>query len=602
MPGTTSERVSEMSEYKLRTLWESSKPEASPEMDELWVESRDRLPKNLFQFCQLLNIAVTERCHRQLCEEFFPKLDPNIPLDDLGWGDRLLFWPRESFKSTVANAFCGAVVCAYPNVKIAVQSSKDDLARGFVDEIRNYFLSPEDGDGNLVLTRLQALFPEHVVSERAQKASGTFTTPARRKYSKEGTVDALSIEESKASVHYDLGRNDDVASETNSGIGSTHEARAIVGKKLLDSRNLFSNSLTIGTPQFDDDAYVMLQDNLGDDLLFMRAPAWETKPESSQKAEAELSEADFTLLFPYDSNGASRLTYRKLRGYQRANAESFKTQQLCISATAKPKIEITQQMVDGHCLPAGSELFALNPAPAISVWDLGYVTNAKADFSVGCAGSRDEFRGAIVRDIQKGRWQKADLIAAMVAQAVQFRVHTIWIEGTNGAEWIRDELIAGLQRAGATTTRVDFIPVENVFDAKALRFKQVHDALKNNELWFEIDSSQTPILQELTKPRGKKYDDFTDSLARFIKKVQEPIEMKPRNTEASPSQLLFQEKVLRDRVYGYTDPEREQARVYNEISPSHGFIEEELKPEAPPKEWEGCPVFSSETAWLYKER
>lgn len=591
------ERVGDLSDYFLKKLWEESQPENSQEMLETWTKLRDDLPRDLFRFCQLLNVAMTEKCHRRLCDEFFPKLDRNVSLDDLGWGDRLLFYPRASFKSTIANCFIAAMICVYPNCKVAIQSSKESLAKGFVDEVRHIFEAPENAEGNLILTRFQTIFPEHVVSERSQKASGTFTTPSRTKYSKEGTVDALSIEESKASIHYDLGRNDDVVSETNSGIGSSAEARAIVGRKLIESRNLFNNSLTLGTPQCETDGYVMLRESLGDELLFTSAPAWEVKPASAKKAEAELGEADYDLLFPYDRNGAARLTYRVLRNHKRSNNDSFLSQQLCISSLAKPKIEISQSMIDAHVMPE-SGLFAMNQSPTVSTWDLGYVANNRADFSVGVAGFRDDVRGAIVRDIQKGRWLKAELIQAMVSQAIQFRVQVIAIEGTNGSQWIEDDLIAALRQAGAVTTKVEFIPAGNVFDAKNLRFESVHSAIKSNELWFAIDSAQVPILTELTRARGKKYDDFTDSLARLLKKLQEPITVTPKEQPASPAMILLAEKKLRDLVYGQTDSQKERP----EPEPAWGYRVEQLKPEPPPKEFDGYPVFTSQEAYLYQTR
>jgi hypothetical protein len=79
------EKVSALSEYKLRKLWETGFPERSAEMDaemvETWSKLRDELPKDLFRFCRLLQVAVTEKCHRRLCE-FFPKLDRSVSLDD----------------------------------------------------------------------------------------------------------------------------------------------------------------------------------------------------------------------------------------------------------------------------------------------------------------------------------------------------------------------------------------------------------------------------------------------------------------------------------------------------------------------------------------
>src|SRR5207253_3351796 len=410
-------------DYKLKQLWESSEPEKSSELFDVWQAKKRQAQTDLFWLCQLLGYAVSEKAHRDIIENFFLKKNPDVLLDDLSGEkqDRLLFAPRDSYKSSIANADDAQWVICYPNIKLGIQSSKIDRATGFVDEIKNFFLTPEDADGNLTLTRFQVLFPDHVLPERSRGASGSFTTPARTRYSKEATAQALSIEESKASGHYNKGRNDDVISESNSGYDSTPEARAIVGKKLIESRNLFDTILYIGTPQWEDDGYGMLQENLGECLTVVVKAAWEVKDASASKAEAELTEADYDLLFPFDANGKAKLTYRVLRSSQRANPDSFRTQQLC-QVNKQKRVHITEGMVRSHLLREG--FFSFEKTPVISTWDLGYALDNR-DFSVGSAGFKDASRGAILLDSVRGRWNKDDLCKVMAEQAARIRVQVI---------------------------------------------------------------------------------------------------------------------------------------------------------------------------------
>ncbi len=595
------QKVGELSEYFLKQIWEKSEPERSETMFEEWKQLRRKAQTDLFWLCQLLGYAVTVLAHLNICENFFIRKNPDIPLDELSveQRDRLLFASRDSYKSSVANAdFVQFIIC-WPDVKLAVQSSKIDRATPFIQEVKNFFLVREEPDGNLCLnTRFAILFPDHLLPERSRGADGEFTTPARKKFWKEPTCASLGIEESRASVHFHVLRSDDAVSESNSGPESREEAKANIGHKLIESRNLGDIRYFIGTPQNPSDGYALLKENLGDDLFVMMKSAWTVKDISAKKAEAALTETDYDLWFPFDSRGKAKLTFKVLKGFQRASPLRFASQQLCVSALVKPKIEITKAMVDGHVLPAGSEFVALNPTPTISVWDLAYIANAKADFSVGCAGSRDEFRGAIVRDVQRGRYTKPELISAMVSQAVQFRVNTIWIEGTNGAEFLRDDLTTALRLAGAVTTKIDFIPVENVLDAKAIRYESVYNALKENELWFGVDSTQVAALYELTRPRGKKFDDVADSLAHLLAKLKEPIDMRPKEAPASPALILLQEKKLQQLVYGTSDREWKGS----EPTPAFGSYVEELKPEEPPKEWDGFPVFQNSEAYFHQVR
>lgn len=126
---------------------------------------------------------------------------------------------------------------------------------------------------------------------------------------------------------------------------------------------------------------------------------------------------------------------------------------------------------------------------AISAWDIAYTLKGERpqrDYSVGAVGSKDEFRGAIVQDIQRGQFTKHNLIETMVFQAVQFRLHTIFLEATNGVHFLHDEIIEALRQAGLQTTRVDYIPVASVPNAKEIRYQSLYDALIKDEMWFAL--------------------------------------------------------------------------------------------------------------------
>ena len=450
-----------LSEYKLKTLWSASVPEMSGEVFDVSPFQR-KAQSNLFWLCGLLGYAVTEKAHRDVCENFFIKKNPDVPIEDLIAevpADRLLFGPRGGYKSSIRNADFVQWIIAYPDIKLAVQSSKQDRASDFTDEIAQHFLASEESEGGLILSRFQRLFPEHVASQRSQRASGTFTTPARTRYSKEPTISSLGIDESKASTHFHVGCSDDAISESNSGPDSTPEARANLAKKLLESRNLFDVfRFYLGTPtEFADDGYCVLQENLGNDLYVLVKSAWTVKPPSKKEPDdLGLTEEEVDLLFPFDARGKAKLTFKSLKTMLKGGADSFRTQQLCKTIIQKSKIQVTREMISSHTLPLG---FDFNPLPVVSVWDLGYAKSDKSDFSVGCAGSQDDIRGATVKDIVRGRYQKADLIRAIVTQAIQFQVRHLWIEDTNGTRWLEDDILAALHEAGSYTTRVGYIPI-----------------------------------------------------------------------------------------------------------------------------------------------
>lgn len=595
-----SERVGDLSDYKLKSFWESSQEERSPKSVDVWQAKRRQAQTDLFWLCGLLGYALTERAHLDICESFFVKKNPDIPLDDLSGEkqDRLLFAPRDSYKSSIANADDVQWVVCYSNIKIGIQSSKIERSAGFVEEIKSFFLAPENTDGDFILSRFQVLFPEHAAPYRSRGGNGEFITPARTKFSKEPTIQALSIEESKASIHFHIGRNDDVISEGNSGPDSTPEARANVGKKLIESRNLFDTILYIGTPQFTDDGYAMLQENLGDSLLVMQKPGWEIKDASANKPENDLTEGDFNLLFPFDARGKAKLTYKVLRGYQRANPESFRSQQLC-QLTAQKRVHITDAMVRAHSLPGGYHSF--ESTPAISTWDLGYALDNR-DFSVGSAGYQDSIKGVVLLDAVRGRWKKEDLCRLMAEQAARLRIHTIYIEDSQGARWLDDDIKKALGSLGAVTTEVVYFAIDVQPDAKQKRFESIFKGLKADQFWLSSDVPKAQIdfiAHELSRFKygtARQRDDVSDSLAHLIAKLQEPVTVKLKEAPASQAQLILAEKMLRQMVY--PDSEEKASPFWNVGDPTR-FPKPEAEPE-PLKEFDGQPVFQSAEHYFHQ--
>jgi phage terminase large subunit-like protein len=585
------ERISELSDYRLKKMWEESKPERSSDQFDLWQSLRAELPARLFDFCLMLGLNLSEKAHRQICEDFFPRLDPSVSIDEFFQKeDRLLFAPRDSYKSSIASGYDVATVCVYPDVKLAIQSAKADRASDHVEDVKHYFIAQTDQNDSYILSRFLVLFPEHTISQQQRGAYGAFTTPARKKWAKEATCEALSIEESRSGGHWHRGRCDDIVTDGNSGPSSTPEARTNLGKQLLESRVLFQTCLHVGTPYAEGDAWDMLRESLGDDLLYIVVPGWRVKDSAASKTEAQLEETDVDLLFPFDRSGKIKLTYKVLRSAQKSNNASFRTQLLCESPSQKPKQQITEEMVRSHVV---SDYFSFESSVRISCWDLGYTAQKYSDFSVGVVGSKDEIRGNVVHDVCKGKYEKHELIHAMVAQAVQFRVQTIFIEDTVGARFLRDDIVESLNKAGLVTTAVDFIPVDSIEGAKDRRYKTVYEHLVADSLWFALGEEESEwIVQELSKYRvGKrnKRDDISDALAHVINQLKKP-KADPSDSVASPSEMLLAEKLLKEMVYGYSENPREERNIL----PAYGsYVEELIEPPPPTHTDDGVPIFAN---------
>lgn len=188
----------------------------------------------------------------------------------------------------------------------------------------------------------------------------------------------------------------------------------------------------------------------------------------------------------------------------------------------------------------------------------------------------------------------------MAEQAARLRVQVIFIEDSQGARWLEDDIRKALQEVGALTTKIVYFTISTEPNAKQIRFEDVHNALKADQLWFSADIAKAQIdyiayeLSHFKYRAQRQRDDLSDSLGHFLKKVNEPVEAAPKEKPASPAQLLLVEKKLRDQVYGLRDNEWKGT----EPEPAWGYRVEELKSE-PLKEFEGQPVFRDSHEYLY---
>lgn len=258
-------------------------------------------------------------------------------------------------------------------------------------------------------------------------------------------------------------------------------------------------------------------------------------------------------------------------------------------------------MVRAHILQEG--FYSFDKTPVISTWDLGYALDNR-DFSVGSAGFKDSIKGAILLDSVRGRWNKEDLCKIMAEQAARLRVQLIAIEDSQGARWLEDDIKKALQAAGAVTTQIIYFTISTEPNAKQVRYEDIYSALKAGQFWISSDVPKAQIdfiaheLSRFKYTTTRQRDDVSDSLGHLIKKLQEPIEVRPKELPASQSQIILQEKRLRQLVYGTSDKDVSGP----EPEPAWGYRVEELKQEPATHTEDGYPIFSNETEWLYQQR
>lgn len=524
--------------------------------------------------------------HRAICGDFFIKKNPYIEAKT--WKEavskqstiknRMLLYPRGTFKSSIDRIDVVQWILCFPNIRILVMTAEETLAESFVKDIKKHFLIPE----NNKLTQFQMLYYQHCWEGRIKSTSTDFTTKARTQDQPEPTLLALSLGMSTAGKHFDVGKFDDCVSEVNSGPRANENSRKIVSDDLKLKRYLidgYGYRDYVGTIYDPEDAYAVLQRTVPD-LHVHKKPAMWLRAGSRTKPKIELIENDWELLFPEDSEGVERLTYKFLKAEQDIDEYLFSCQYL-LEPLAARTVKFTELLLTSHVTQAEGL-----PQPGtyrvFSAWDLAYSIEAGRDYSVGCVGwfvvAGPQAGRMFVVDMIRGRFSKSELAYQIAEQAARWKVERIGIENSPGAMFLDTEIRQQLVRAAYAACPVEYFPIDNHKGAKNARAEMLETLLIGNRLWF---SSDIGILGEVIlefvgfKPGTKRKDDCVDAtahLARFMPTHIEPSIMDVEKQEAAYE--ILRQKDLHERLYPGT----------------WQIPQPQIQQEPLPLEWNGSPI------------
>src|SRR5579885_2676473 len=269
--------------------------------------------------------------------------------------------PRGSLKSSIDEADCVQWMIAFPDVRIALLTAAEDLAKAFVANVKKFFVVPEAEDGSRQFTQFQLLFPEHCVADKDKGPQEYFVTKGREKKTiPQPSLHAISLKKTTSGWHYDVGKYDDAVSNANSGHSTTPEQRDNVRKDIGLARSLvepYGYHDNIGTPYADDDAYAyQLANSEPDELKIMVHPAWRLKPEAETKKRQEpfykYEEKDYELLVPFIIKKGviePRLSYKFLKNASK-DEENFYSQYLC-KPSALRVVKFSDPLLRQHFIP-----------------------------------------------------------------------------------------------------------------------------------------------------------------------------------------------------------------------------------------------------------
>lgn len=557
---------------------------------------------------ELLNLALVESTHRPITDDFFIKKNPykeaksykECIAKQSTVKNRLLLYPRGTFKSSLDMADVIQWMICFPNIRVIYMTAEETLATDFVRQTKSHFQIPE----STPMTRFQMLYFSHCIPTKKKEAENQFLTPARTEQQTQPTLLSLSLGMSTAGKHADVGKFDDCVSNTNSGPRANAEQRKKVTDEIKLARpliDLYGYRDYVGTPYDPADAYSSIQESMPE-LKVLSTPAWEVKAHARKKAIDQLEEDDVTLLFPVDGQGVERLTFKALMAEYRSDAFIFSCQYL-LAPHASKTVKFTEQMIRKQIIPqtefpqAGS--FFIGQA-----WDFATTDGNGSDRSFGSSVqfvTEGPLAGRMyVAEIVRGRFSKSELPFAVAGLASRWKpIEKIGVEKSSGVDFLENDILRALAKLGyPDCPSIEWFPVDSQKGAKGIRAESLETLFVENRIFFS-DQIPKEIMDEVIKEFVKfkagsnRKDDSVDGLAHVARYLPKGLSIPQTEQEKQTAAWdLLVKKQLHERMF----PPSEEKQTPN--WKRDGYDRQEVVVPAP-THYEGLPIYQHPDQILY---
>jgi phage terminase large subunit-like protein len=509
--------------------------------------------------------------HLRVCDHFIVK-NPWLSVRDMDHRKkRLTMAPRGFFKSTISVCDIAQFIIVAPDIRVLILCATIPLARAFVAQLKSLF-SPENPEN---LNVFQTLFANDARLERAHDGEvprlrflvqpgelgreTEFTCPARKKGAKkECTVAAGSIGKSATGTHYELLRADDGIDPKNSETQAVTEKTNLkleYAERLIDPENFVDYIGTCFSPA---DRYQKIRTELAHQYSILVAPAKVLKisPEGTNalergKAENQLEPADFSLLFPVDKRGNSKLSDAYLESVKKSSLEVYRSQYLLdprgMKETTFSEALIQNQMIPNDKIP--TEVFTSRKH---ILCDLADSIAASADWSVmSVLGVDNQGRGYVLDSSVRGRFLISELCYQIAFLNNQIRPASIIIENSKGAEKLRFAIEQQARDLGSQPINLVFIRVDNTKNAKISRISRLEKRLFDRRLFFSSSITfREELIEEATTFPNSRFDDCLDSIS-FCEEVLSNDRPAPENPFAQEqAERILQNKAAYEMFFG----------------------------------------------------
>lgn len=481
---------------------------------------------------------VTGETHQLLFQAFVQK-DPTKTIAQQDTRkDRLILWPRGGNKSTCDIIDGVQWILVFPDIRILFLTAEDDLAVGFVDELKGHFVIREDSP-----TLMNLFFPEYCVLEKDLGNQFEFTCPIWKKKGlirKEPTVQASSIGSNLSGRHYEILKADDVVSNRNS---ENADQCAKIGRQFRINRKVLmpiGYCDMIGTRYHDEDMYgEILLKNVGDvhttsgdtwvrtendttGRVILIGRAIVMKREYVQRCEAEgknpnyieATQENVHLLLPQSLSYAYLV--KEFTDDDRAMESQYNQNPKPDSSTTFDRALLLRSTIPFQEMP--------QTGPISHTWDFAFAKKDGRDYSTGSSVIWDNAGKAYVHDLVRDRYKPLDLAKAIVSFAQKWHPFVITIENAAGSYMLEPTIRAEALKTNDSQvidvcSRIDWAKIENQRGAKKMRMATLHPWFANGMMKIV---SYLPFLETLYSEFEKCmttsiHDDIPDVISRQVK-------------------------------------------------------------------------------------
>lgn len=499
--------------------------------------------------------AITKNTHQRVCDMFAHK-GTGLAIADLDGPDwrnkrkeRIILYPRCSFKSTMQVADSVQWILNYPEIRILYLTAEEDLAVGKVDEIKGHFLKKlyEPSFMNI-------FFPEFCLDEKelAKENAYEFTCPIWKKKQvrrTEPTVMARSILSTLSGLHFEVLKADDIVSNKNSE--NEEQCKKVIKNFGINVKMLrtFGYLEVVGTRYDESDLYGdALRKNVGDidtnsgpcwtsfvnktnGMKILIGRAWQLKPEvqkdidDSKRRMDEVQKVDYDFIFPEVLSYEFLLDERNRWGEASFEGQYNQNPRQAVDV-AFPRVLLVKHTIPYNELPTFG--------PISQTWDFAYSKKKDRDYCTASTVVWNDKGQMYVLDLIRAKFSATELAQAVVDFAKKWRPFVIGIEDIAGSRFIEPTLISEAQKSGRQDVldvirRIDWYKPSTNKDAKKARMASLHPWLTGDRMWFSAHVPFREIIYEEFEVclSGGKHDDIPDVLSyqtKYAPAIQQNIQ------------------------------------------------------------------------------